>query len=209
MISHKYRFIYTKISKCGSTSVESALTTLDQTGGEHTGHWHILDDINQHTKNYFKFTMVRNPWDRLVSFFTYATEGGRFQSSNYNKNSSFKDFVVDNTDKFFIDSDWTSHSPNLKRIISVSRLSNPRLEPQLDWITDGYGKVLTDFIGRIENFQEDFDVVCDKMGVARQQLPHINKTNHMHYTEYYDDETKEIVAEKYAKDIEYFGYEYK
>lgn len=66
-----------------------------------------------------------------------------------------------------------------------------------------------DFVGRFENLQEDFDYVCDRVRIKRKKLTHANKSKRdRDYRKYYDSETKEIVAKKYADDIGRFGYEF-
>ena len=148
-------------------------------------------DLRQTSSNYddyFSWSFVRNPWDRLVS--TYINkivdehQGGL---DSWRKNiNSFEEFVlkIKKIDAMEINCD--------RHIRSLCTFFPPDIN----------------FIGKMENLQNDFNVVCDKIGIPRQQLPHKNKTKHKHYTEYYDDETKQIVAEKYAKDIEYFGYKF-
>ena len=55
---------------------------------------------------------------------------------------------------------------------------------QYKFIYDTSDNCLVDFIGRFENLQEDFNIVCDKIGIPRQKLPHKNKTKHQNKSNY-------------------------
>ena len=194
MISHKRKFIFVHIPKCGGTSVVVSLLKANfslegkdlKKKVDHAKKFKIgraeqikNDYPNVEFSRYFKFCFCRNPFDRAVSSWKFLE-----------KRVGFNEFCRNGLNS--TQPHWAWHT-----------------YPQLHHIFDRNGNKLVDFIGKLENFQADFNTICDKIGIPRQELPHRNGTKHKHYTEYYDDETREIVAEKYAKDIEYFGYEFK
>ena len=186
-------FLYIKPQKTGTKSVRLSLTkyTDNDQGIKITDK---NSDIHRHrtflqykeifnnaiTKHTILIMSIRNPFDRLVSwYFDAITIKRRFEEFN-DKSISFVDAVKNRPE-------WVHKLPPLSDFNKGAK--------NINYI-------------RFEKLQEDYNFVCDKIGIPRQQLPHKNKTNHKHYTEYYDDETRKIVAEKYAKDIEYFGYEF-
>ena len=174
------------IPKAGGTSTYKILSEFDLHHWSN-GHRTVTSYSEKYRNSCFVFSFVRNPYDRLLSAHKYLTGGfGNLVDTRYGKtlSSDFKYFVKN----------------QLKNKID-SRQAH--FVPMKFWLDDDI-----DFIGRMENYQHDFNIVCDKIGIPQQQLPHTNKSKHKHYTEYYDDETREIVAEKYAKDIECFGYKF-
>ena len=119
---------------------------------------------------------IRNPFDRMASWYFDAIKR-RVGQFKY-KSISFTDAIKNRPG-------WVSKLPLLTDFNAGAK--------NINYI-------------RFENLQEDFNTVCDKIGIPRQKLPHENKSKHKHYTKYYDDETRQIVAERYAKDIKCFGY---
>lgn len=158
---------------------------------------HIVDWITKLDKDirkkFFIFCFVRNPWDKAVSSW-------KFGSWHSDWNMSFLDFC-----KYLLT--FKGHRDNQKDDLDHCGKEFHAL-PCSVFTHENQSSPVVDFIGKFENLQEDFDAICDKIGIPRQELPHKNKSEHKHYTEYYDDETRAIVAEKYAKDIEYFGYKF-
>jgi len=192
MIDHIHRFIFIHIPKAGGNSIKTALG-IPKFPGDHTG---IADKKYKKYQDYFKFSIVRNPWDSFASAYFFLRHGGiGLNYKRVNPDLKYINHINNNYCNFndFVKSEcWTRWK---------------HFRPSCEYLTIN-GKLVIDFIGKFENLQEDFNIICDKIGIPHQQLPHKNKSKHEHYTEYYDDETREIVAEKYARDIEYFGYEF-
>ena len=189
--STAHNYLYFRTAKCGTRSILAYLQ-------EHTDIDFDGYSVNYQRKNwarFFKFTTVRNPWDRLVS--CYEDKIIRKEPTAQNRKSaklrwrlniqkpSFKEFleIITKSENIHLDNHWNTYHNTI--------------------LFDD-----VDFIGRMENIQEDFNTICDKIGIPKLELPHRNKTDHKHYTEYYDDESIDMVAKTYKKDIEYLGYKF-
>jgi len=142
-------------------------------------------NIHFNHDNYFTWTFVRNPFSRVVSAYQNKIyEPYRFGLEEFRHLSSFKDFIF-----------------------AINKIDCDHCDRHIRSLHTLFPKNI-DFTGKIENFKNDFGYICDRIKIPMQKLPHENKTQHKHYTEYYDDETREIIAKKYSKDIKLFGYEF-
>ena len=185
IVSHKHKFIYLATSKTGTTSTYSQFSQYDEGGFQKHSTLNVLDfDLS----GYFIFCFVRNPWERLLSGYLQSQKpinlGDSYRKYIYelSNSHSLPDFLKLADDRFWHDYDQSRYYLHKGKFI--------------------------DFVGRFENLSPDLRIICNKLNIAYKELPHLNKTQHKHYSDYYDEESSRIVAEKYAKDIEYFGYKF-
>ena len=182
-ISEKHKFIFFGIAKNAGTSIRSVLK-------EHISdlvvHPYLQFPIYSNAyDSFFKFAFIRNPWSRFVSAYNYFIEHKLISDV------SFKEFVLNKA--------WDDDGEPL----------NEHWLQQYYYIQDK-NKCWVDFIGRYENIEDDFKNVLQRIGLNSDiELPHRNVSESCSYKEYYDDETKEFIGEKYKRDIELFSYKFK
>ena len=204
MISHKHKCVFVHIPKTGGTSIEEALPNIGSKWPAHRDITALLNSVTDDRydiNNYFKFSFVRNPWSRFVSLFNYFKSPRRGRRRLHRE--CFGRYTQDENKKF----KKFANSFNRGKPMVAYGVWDVHYKEQWRFIYDNDQQAV-DYIGRFETLQDSFNVALDNIGLQHRQLPHLRKTKHKHYTEYYDDETRQIVAEKYAKDIEYFGYKF-
>lgn len=177
MVNHKHKFIFVHIPRTGGTSIECF---FDKQVCEnyffrkkHSSHRYELAAFS----DYFSFTFVRNPWDRMLSFYLKVTSGAKNPITFLNWLKSY-------------------------------HVYNKYPCSMCDFIFDTNETQTVDFVGRYENFQDDFNFVCNKLDVSVSRLQKLNQVPHEEYTNYYDTESIALVNQLCYRDIEFFEYEY-
>lgn len=204
MINHRHQFVFVHVNKCAGQSVRRALPRGTRGHNTIQHYLELIEKKKRDPADYFKFTIVRNPWDKVVSFYHYhRRRNWDIFPWDANDAPGFREFI----EKLFVENDGVL-AVNIFRGRSGESTHHLRLRNSLDWVSDQEGNILVDFIGRVETLQADFDEVCDRIGLKRRSLPHANRSSHTPYHEYYDERSREIVAERFSKDIEYLGYRF-
>lgn len=199
MISNNKKFIFVHIPKSGGTSVNSALKEYCEFPPElspgvrnndlpsiaYKKHTNIFDmkkegiDIDQ----YFKFCIIRNPWDRILSLYFH-----RIQLISR---------TIDLQEKTF--NSW------IRRVFLDEKTKRYWVN-QVDYISID-GKLVMDHMIRFENLQFEWTDICKKLNIQKE-LPHEYKTDHKQSHIYYNKKSKEIIHEMFIRDIEMLDYRF-
>lgn len=179
-------WIFIHINKTGGSSIEQALGMRF----DHRSAREKMAAVGPAVwDRKFTFSIVRNPWDKVVSHYHYRVKNG--QAGFRDGGPAFNDWVrlaYDEKDPRFHD------QPQM-------------FAPQMDWIGDAQDRILVQFVGRFERLDADFREICARIG-RTAELPHLKATRHAHYSTYYDAVSRDIVARHFARDIRHLGYDF-
>jgi len=202
IISHQHRFIFIAIPKTGTHAIRFALrehlgqqdeeqvglfkqSTLHHPELAKLGHGHITAHQGKMYlpcwKEYFKFSFVRNPYARLVSF-------GHFF---YSKHPVMQKLPTLHLKKLLL------FPPEKKRLW---------FQPQTDFLYDQEGNLQVNFVGKVEELQGDYSQVCTKLHLPDTTLEKVNASSHRAFQQYFDEELAEMAFHYYQKDFIAFDY---
>lgn len=199
IILNDKKLIYLNNSKTACSSIKKTFINkkIKDDYSIHFLNWNETNKIENDYEEFFKFTFVRNPFDRLVSCYE-----SKFKSD------SKKGVEILHYDKYLLgilnkDKGFDNF---VKKIIKIPKfLADRHFESQYRLIFDKNQNCLVDYVGKYENINEEFQFIKERFKLS--SLPHYNKSDKKNWKNYYTKETAELVYKYYKKDIEEFNYE--
>lgn len=198
-VYHAHRAIHIHIPKTGGTSIEKYFGQRYNIKNTYPkflwGHDHEkklilhhltcqqmlnLNYINPNIFNqYYKFAIVRNPYDRLVSEYHWSPAWRK----RYPK---FYQFIAD----------------------LENNMKETHLIPQYQFVCDQKNNIMVDRVIKQENYKKDVaELMKTKFNINANTSKHFNSREHRPWKTYYGRPELDIVNKLYSKDFEIFGYE--
>jgi len=205
LISDQHKFIFVHVSKAAGSSIYKTLEpfanhkdksilnkVLSKTGirRNHQTRYFAQHAYISEAQKYipeqefnklFKFGFVRNPYDWIVSMYSFLQ-----QATDHRHNQ----MILDMTFSEFVDFE-------IKRNLRHQHL----------FLCDKQGELVVDFVGRFEQLENNFKTITDRLNLD-VRLPHVNASKRKDYRVYYTPEIQDKVAKHWHKDISLFGYEF-
>jgi hypothetical protein len=193
---NKNKCIFIHVPKVAGTSINHAIY------GRTLGHYSALEIKRKFPKlfsNSFTFSLVRNPWDRLLSAYRFAKQG-RTETMGMTSPKQYQIPEFDSFETFVLE--WLVNK-NVDELDFV-------FQPQSRFLVDEQGQLLPDYVGKLEHMDESIRYIESNIN-RKLNIPHVNKVNKKgSYRDYYtSQEMIDIVRDLYSKDIELFNYEFK
>lgn len=196
LVNHTYRFLFVHIPKTSGAAFreyhKKHLTNWWSHDYQEVGHAHdgLTPEIAEQYHDYYKFTIVRNPWTMIASAYRFDTQGVR---SNKHGALIERSISID---------DWL-----------VEKANDPRFGPfpnQFRYISSNE-KLLIDGFCRQETLSEDMAVTLDKLDAPYQDEDWEKPCAHYHgsyeWESYFKKpETRKLVRTLCHEDFAYFGW---
>ena len=160
----------------------------------------LFSNINKY-KDYFTFTFVRNPWERMVSLYCNKILSPNMVNTKTGVDICFEEYG----DIFYA---GMSFGEFVNNIVSLDQTYlDAHIHPQ-HWKTCATGtqNIILDFVGKFENINEDWRHICKISGLPFKRLERKNQRKKCHYSYYYNTKIKNIVSEYWSTDINLFNY---
>ena len=207
LTSRSHNMVFIHVQKTGGRSVNKVLWNhfddLTRLGRRHATLAEGLGESSEFA-NCFVFGFVRNPWDRLVSWYSMIAAA--------HENKVHARHLANNAFWQAVRTDFSSFDDFIRRGVGDPAFRPKRYRrlrmPQADFFNDLEGNWRADFVGRTENLDRDLAEVMARFEIRLDQVPRVNTSAHAHYADYYTDDLRQIVGNVYAADVERFEYKY-